>query len=231
MQIEISGIPVFINKKKIKNLHLYVKPPSGRVEVSAPLLMNVKAIENFVRINLGWVKKQQLKFEGQPRIAERKYITGEIYYIWGKQYLLQFENSKKRFFKIDGNRIILGMKITASIKQREKYVRKEYRKILISQLDRLVPKWEEKTGFYCASYKTKYMTTRWGTCNAKARRIWINLQMAEKPLECLEYIILHELVHLKIPNHGSDFKEEMNKNMPDWRERKKLLNGIISDRI
>ena len=227
MQINISGIPVFINKKRIKNLHLYVKPPLGRVEVSAPLRMNAKAIENFIRLNLGWVKKQQQKYEGQPRMAERKYITGETYYIWGKQYFLKFEDSEKKFFKVEGDRIILGMKITASIKQRERFVREEYRKILASQLERLIPKWEEKTGFHCGSYKIKYMRTRWGTCNSRAKRIWINLQMSAKPLECLEYIILHELVHLKIPNHGSDFKAEMNKNMPEWKDRRKLLNSLI----
>lgn len=230
-QIIVSGISVLVNKKNIKNLHLYVKPPLGRVEVSAPLLMSEKSIENFVRSNMGWVKKQQQKFEDQPRMTERQYVSGETYYIWGKQYFLKFEDSNKRFFKIDGNTIILGMKAAATAAQREKYVREEFRKILMAQLDRLVPKWEEKTGLYCDSYKTKYMTTRWGTCNAKAKRIWINLQMVEKPLECLEYIILHEIVHLKVHNHGKDFVKMMDTFMPDWKEKKNLLNGLILDYV
>lgn len=229
MQINVSGITVLVNKKNIKNLHLYVKPPLGRVEVSAPLLMNERAIENFVRSNLGWVKKQQQKYEDQPRMAERQYVSGETYYIWGKQYFLQFENSNKRYFKIDGNTIQLGMKESSTVEQREKYFREECRKVLVSKLDILIPKWEEKTGLYCDTYKTKYMTTRWGTCNSKAKRIWINLQMVEKPIECLEYIILHELVHLKVPNHGRDFIEAMNKYMPEWKEKRNLLNGLILD--
>lgn len=115
----------------------------------------------------------------------------------------------------------------SSVENRQKFIREKFRKILIEQLERLIPKWEETTNLYCESFKTKYMTTRWGTCNSKAKRIWINLQMVEKPLECLEYIILHELIHLKISNHGKDFIEMMNQFMPDWKDRKNLLNTQI----
>jgi predicted metal-dependent hydrolase len=115
----------------------------------------------------------------------------------------------------------------SSVENRQKFIREKFRKILIEQLERLIPKWEETTNLHCESFKTKYMTTRWGTCNSKAKRIWINLQMVEKPLECLEYIILHELIHLKISNHGKDFIEMMNQFMPDWKDRKNLLNTQI----
>lgn len=229
MQISVSGIDVQVNKKNIKNLHLSVKPPLGSVVVSAPLLMTQKAIENFVRLNLDWIKKQQEKFVNQPRMTERQYISGETYYIWGKQYFLDFKSSQKRAFKIDGYKIILEMRENSTVEQREHFVREELRKLLNEQLNRLVPKWEEKTGLYCDTFKTKYMLTRWGTCNSKAKRIWINLQMVEKPLECLEYIILHELIHLKIANHGKDFTAMMDKYMPAWKDRKVLLNGRILD--
>ena len=229
MQITVSGIDVLIEKKNIKNMHLYVKPPLGKVSVSAPIAVSEKSIENFIRLNLGWIKKQQEKFENQPRMTERQYVSGETYYIWGKQYFLIFQDSKKRFFKIDGNNIILGMKRDTTSEQREKYVREEYRKILTDQLNRLIPKWEQITGLYCDSFKTKYMTTKWGTCNSKAKRIWINLQMIEKPLECLEYLILHELVHLKVKNHGKDFTNEMDKFMPEWKEKRNILNNQILD--
>ncbi len=229
MNIDISGIDVQINKKNIKNMHLSVKPPLGNVVVSAPLLMSQKSIENFVRLNFGWIKKQQEKFANQPRMTVRQYVSGETYYIWGKQYFLEFVPSTKRLFKIDGNKIILQMKETSSVEQRERFVREELRKILIEQLNRLIPKWQEITNLYCDSFQTKYMLTRWGTCNAKAKRIWINLQMVEKPLECLEYVILHELTHLKVSNHGKDFIAHMDKYMPDWKARKNLLNGLILD--
>lgn len=227
MQITVSGIDVQVNKKNIKNMHLSVKPPLGKVVVSAPLLLSTKSIENFVRLNLGWIKKQQEKFINQPRMSARQYVSGETYYIFGKQFFLEFIPSKKRTFKIDGTKILLYMPENSSVENRQKFIREKFRKILIEQLERLIPKWEETTNLQCESFKTKYMTTRWGTCNSKAKRIWINLQMVEKPLECLEYIILHELIHLKISNHGKDFIEMMNQFMPDWKDKKNLLNTQI----
>lgn len=227
MQITVSGIDVQVNKKNIKNMHLSVKPPLGKVVVSAPLLLSTKSIENFVRLNLGWIKKQQEKFINQPRMSARQYVSGETYYIFGKQFFLEFIPSKKRTFKIDGTKILLYMPENTSVENRQNFIREKFRKILIEQLERLIPKWEETTNLHCESFKTKYMTTRWGTCNSKAKRIWINLQMVEKPLECLEYIILHELIHLKISNHGKDFIEMMNQFMPDWKDRKNLLNTQI----
>lgn len=227
MQITVSGIDVQVNKKNIKNMHLSVKPPLGKVVVSAPLLLSTKSIENFVRLNLGWIKKQQEKFINQPRMSARQYVSGETYYIFGKQFFLEFIPSKKRTFKIDGTKILLYMPENTSVENRQNFIREKFRKILIEQLERLIPKWEEITNLHCESFKTKYMTTRWGTCNSKAKRIWINLQMVEKPLECLEYIILHELIHLKISNHGKDFIEMMNQFMPDWKDRKNLLNTQI----
>ena len=202
MNIDISGIDVQINKKNIKNMHLSVKPPLGKVVVSAPLLMSQKSIENFVRLNLGWIKKQQEKFTNQPRMTARLYVSGETY---------------------------LSMKQNSTTEQRERFVREQFREILIEQLERLIPKWEETTGLYCDSFQTKYMLTRWGTCNSEAKRIWINLQMVEKPLECLEYVILHELTHLKVSNHGKDFIANMDKYMPDWKDKKNLLNEQILD--
>lgn len=229
MLITVSGIDVQVNKKNIKNMHLSVKPPLGNVVVSAPLLMSQKSIENFVRLNSGWIKKQQEKFINQPRMTARQYVSGETYYIFGKQFFLEFVSASKKSFKIDGNKIVLGMKADSTVEQREKFVREKFRQILIEQLERLIPKWEKTTNLYCESFKTKYMLTRWGTCNSKAKRIWINLQMVEKPLDCLEYIILHELIHLKISNHGKDFINMMNQFMPDWKDRKNLLNGQILD--
>ncbi|MBP5401597.1 MAG: M48 family metallopeptidase [Treponema sp.] len=229
MNINISGIDVQINKKNIKNMHLSVKPPLGNVVVSAPLLMSQKSIENFVRLNFSWIKKQQEKFANQPRMTARQYVSGETYYIWGKQYFLIFQNSNRNGFKLDGNNIILEMRESSTVEQRERFVREQFRVMLTEQLNRLVPKWEKITDLYCDSVKTKYMLTRWGTCNSKAKRIWINLQMVEKPLECLEYIILHELTHLIVSNHGKDFIKNMDKYMPDWKDRKNLLNDQVLD--
>ena len=169
MNINISGIDVQINKKNIKNMNLSVKPPLGNVVVSAPLLMSQKSIENFVRLNFGWIKKQQEKFANQPRMTVRQYVSGETYYIWGKQYFLEFVPATKRNFKIDGNKIILSMKENTTVEQRKRFMREQFREILTEQLERLIPKWEKTTGLYCDSFQTKYMLTRWGTCNSKVK--------------------------------------------------------------
>lgn len=225
MLINVCGIDVQVNKKRIKNMHLYVKPPAGMVSVSAPEHISDKAVENFVRLNMGWVKKQREKFAGQPRMTERRYISGETYYLWGRQYFMEFRHYARNYLKFDGNKLILGMRASSSAEHRRRFVRREYSLLLAARLKKIVPKWEHITGICCKEYKTRQMTTKWGTCNASAGRIWINLQMAEKPPECLEYVVLHEIIHLKIRNHGQEFTAMLDKFMPSWRTIKNTLNS------
>ena len=206
MFTEVSGIQIKIEKKNIKNMHLYVKPPDGRVEVSAPISLSDESIELFVRTKLGWIRKQQEKFAIQPRQNEREYVSGETMYLWGKQYYLQVAYSGKgNSIRIDGNNIVLTVRKESTAQQRENYVNEWYREHLKKQVEILVKKWENVTGLHPTSWQTKYMTTRWGTCNTKTGKVWFNLQLAKKPIECLEYVILHELIHLQIKNHGKDF--------------------------
>lgn len=230
MQISIAGIPVEIVKKNIKNLHLSVLPPDGKVRVSAPLLMSDESIAVFVRTKIGWIKKQIEKFDSQPRQTERQYVSGETLYVWGKQYFLQVEYSYKgNALVLSGNRALLTVRKESTHVQRENYVREWYRVLLKQQVDRLLPKWEVRTGLSCSSWQSKYMTTRWGTCNTGTKKIWLNLQLAKKPQECLEYVIVHELVHTKVKNHGPEFIALMDLFMPYWRESKKLLNDSTLD--
>ncbi|UOF91949.1 M48 family metallopeptidase [Fodinisporobacter ferrooxydans] len=230
MQIIISGIPVEICKKNIKNMHLYVKPPSGKVSVSAPLDMSDEAIERFVRTKSSWIKEQVNKFEAQPRQTEREYVSGETLYVWGKQYFLQVEygTSKNSLF-LSGDKAILTVRRDSTTKQRDSFVKEWYRDLLKREVARLLPKWEKITGIKCDGWQTKYMTTRWGTCNTDKRKLWFNLQLAKKTPECLEYIILHELLHLVERNHNANFLSLMDKYMPYWRETKRKLNGQILD--
>ena len=196
MLLNISGIPIEVCKKNIKNMHLYVKPPKGSVTVSAPLSMSDEAIERFVRTKISWIKKQVSKFDNQLRQSEREYISGETLYVWGKQYYLKTEHSNKNSLVLSGDKAILTVRKESTAEQRENFIREWYRKLLKSEITRLLPKWEKVTGLKAAGWQTKYMTTRWGTCNIKTGKIWLNLQLAKKTPECLEYIILHELVHL-----------------------------------
>lgn len=230
MRIVISGIPVDIQKKHIKNMYLHVKPPDGHVVISAPLSMDYTAIEAYARTNLSWIQKQMEQFQRQPRHAKRQYVSGETMYIWGKQYYITFvPNSQKNRFEMRGNQVILSMRKNSTVKQREKYVREQYRLMLKVEIARLLPKWEQITGLYCDSWQTKYMVTRWGTCNVEKKRLWFNLQLAQKPIVCLEYVILHELVHLKERTHNATFVAYMDMYMRDWRIVRKELNDSKLD--
>ena len=195
MTIMISGIPIDIHKKNIKNMHLQVKPPEGHVVISAPASIDDKAIEIYARTNLIWIKKQIEKFQHQAR----------------------------------GDKVILSMREESTVKQRENYVREQYRILLKAEIERLLPKWERLTELYCDSWQTKYMLTRWGTCNTEKKKLWFNLQLAQKPIECLEYVILHELLHLKERTHNSVFISYMDLYMKDWRAVRKELNDLRLD--
>ena len=230
MRLVVSGIPIEVQKKNIKNMHLQVKPPDGHVVISAPSSMDDKAIEVYARTNLSWIKKQIEKFQQQPRSAKRQYVSGETMYIWGKQYFLSFvSDSKKNSFEIQGDKVILSMRENSTVRQRENYVREQYRRILKAEIERLLPKWEKITGLHCDSWQTKYMVTRWGTCNTDKKKLWFNLQLAQKPLECLEYVILHELIHLRERTHNATFIAYMDLYMKNWRAIRKELNDSRLD--
>ena len=230
MDVIINGIPTKINRKSIKNMHLYVKPPDGHVEVSVPMSLSDESIEMFIRTKIGWIKRQQEQFLSQQRQTKREYVSGEAFYLWGVQYYLLVNYSNKgNSLVIDGDKAILTVRKESTASQRESYVNEWYRFALKKEVERLLPKWEKATSFYADSWQTKYMTTRWGTCNVQSKKIWLNLQLAKKPTECLEYVILHELIHLKEKNHNSIFIENMDNYMPNWREIRKLLNAQILD--
>ena len=225
----ISDIPIEICKKDIKNMHLYVKPPDGKVSVSAPLNMSDDAIERFVRTKFSWIRKQIGKYDEQLRQTEREYVSGETFFVWGKQYYLQMEYGSKNSIVLLRDKAIFTARKESTTEQRENYVREWYRELLKAEIARLLPKWEETTGIKSSGWQTKYMTTRWGTCNIKTGKLWFNLQLAKKTTECLEYIILHELCHLVEKNHSERFIAMMDKYMPLWREIKSALNEQTLD--
>ena len=224
MTLHVVGIPIEVYRKNIKNMYLYIKPPNGNVTVSAPLSMSDEAIERFVLTKVSWIKKQIGKFDSQPRQSEREYVSGETLYVWGKQFFLQTDYGKRYSLKLSGERAIFVVRKESTAAQRERFVREWYREQLKAEIIRLLPKWEQRTGLKCASWQTKYMTTRWGTCNVKAGKIWLNVQLAKKTPQCLEYVILHELVHLAEKHHSERFVSLMDKYMPMWREVKSTLN-------
>jgi len=228
--MNINGIEIRINRKKIKNLHLYVKPPDGHVEISAPLEISEQALELFARTRLSWIRRQKEKFVQQPRQTERQYVSGETLYLWGKKYFLSVRYSNKgNALVLIGDRAFLTVRKESTPKQRENYVNGWYREVLKLEIEKRLPELEESSGLHCNSWRVKYMTTRWGTCNTVTKTIWLNLQLAKKPLACLDYIILHELVHLCTREHSERFTATMDQLMPYWREIRNQLNGQILD--
>ena len=231
MKLTICGIPVEVCRKDVKIMRLYVKPPGGSggdasVIVSAPLTMSSAAIENFVREKTDWIKSHLEKFENQVRGEKRKYASGETFYVWGEQYILQTSYGKKRSLVIKDGKALLTVRKENTAAQREKFVREWYRKLLKIEAARVLPIWEEKTGLKSESYQVKYMISRWGSCKVKAKKISLSLLLAQKAPQCLEYVILHELLHFIEKRHNQRFKNLLGKFMPKWREVKKELNRV-----
>lgn len=232
MRIVVNDTEVSVTKKAIKNMHLYVKPPDGRVEVSAPLSLSDESIVLFIRAKIGWIHRQQEKFRKQLRQTVREYVSGEALYVWGRQYYLLVNYSNKgNSLVLDGEKAILTVRERSTAAQREKYVAEWYRGILKAEIERVLPKWEENTGLHPNGWQIKNMKTRWGTCNVNTRKIWLNLQLAKKTPECLEYVIVHELMHLIERSHNEKFVALMDQYLPNWREVRKKLNTQILDHM
>ena len=225
MIVEIAGIPVKITKKRIKKLHLYVKPPDGRVEVTAPFLMSDEFIFRFVRSKAGWIRSKQVLVRSNAGPAEMQFVSGEPFYLWENEYRLRVEYGNRYSLVLDGNDAVLTVRKGSTAEQRRAWVNEWYREKLREEIERLLPAWVGRTGLEPSSWQIKNMKTRWGTCNTKTRKIWLSLQLAKKPLICLEYVILHELAHLRVRDHGKNFAAIMDRYMPDWREVRTLLNG------
>lgn len=226
----VNNIEIEVQKKKIKNLHLSVLPPNGRVRVSAPQTMNEEAIRVFVITKIGWIKQQQEKFINQPRQSEREYVSGESVYLWGRRYRLEVVYSNTRNdIKISGDRLILQVRETSTVDQRANVLNTWYRDNLKKEIPKLLEKWQRITGVSVNDWGVKNMKTKWGTCNVEDKRIWLNLQLAKKYPQCLEYVIVHELIHLLEKKHNSIFIGYMDSYLPNWRITKDELNAQILD--
>ncbi len=229
--MNVSGVDIEVVKKDIKNMHLNVMPPLGRVRISAPYGTSDDAINLFAVKKISWIKKQIVKFQNQERQTEREYITGESHYLWGRRYKLEVRYSNKgNSIEVKGSKILLTVREKSTRQQRENYVNEWYRSELKTKLPSIVEKWEENIGVKANAVTVKNMLTRWGTCNPETKRVLVNLQLAKKPVKCLEYIVIHELVHLREKTHTNRFVEYMDAYMPDWRVVKDELNSFIMDR-
>lgn len=226
-KIELGDIPVDVVKKDIKNLHLSVYPPAGKVRISAPLRMNLDTIRVFAISKLGWIKQQQQKLQAQERETPREYLDRESHYVWGKRYLLTvIESDEMSAVEVKHNQMHLRVRPGTSDKKKQAIVEDWYRAQLKQALPALITKWEPLIGVKVARFFVQRMKTKWGSCNPTSKSIRLNTELAKKPLECLEYIIVHEMVHLREPTHNSRFIALMDSFVPKWQFYRDALNKL-----
>lgn len=226
--IQIADVAIDVIRKDIKNMHLAVYPPTGRIRLAAPAKTDAEVIRLFAISKLGWIKKHIKNFKEQSRETPRDYISGESHYFEGRRYLLNVIE-REGYNKIEvKNHKELNLYIRPnSIKEQKAKVFKEwYRKQLKAQIPAIIEKWEKVIGVKANDWGVKQMRTKWGTCNIEEKRIWMNLELAKKPKNCLEYIIVHELVHLLERNHNDKFIGYLNEFMPKWRAHRDELNSL-----
>ena len=226
-RIMLGKIAVDVIHKDIKNIHLSVYPPAGRVRISAPLRMNLDTLRIFAISKLGWIKQQQRKLREQERETPREYIDRESHYVWGKRYLLRvIEGDKAPSVELKHSRMILRVRPGTDELKKRAIVEEWYREQLKKVVPPLIAKWEPLMHVKVERFFVQRMKTKWGSCNHGARSIRLNTDLAKKPRECLEYIVVHEMLHLIEPTHSACFVALMDQFMTKWQFYREQLNRL-----
>jgi len=226
-QVKLGEIAVDVLLKDIKNVHLSVYPPTGRVRISAPLRMNLDTIRVFAISKLSWIKQQQKKLLAQERETPREYLNRESHYVWGKRYLLKVvEKDSAPEVQLKHNTLLLQVRPGSAEEKKQAVLEEWYREQLKAALPSLISKWERLMGTKVARFFVQRMKTKWGSCNASTRSIRLNSELAKKPRECLEYLVVHEMVHLFEPTHNKRFVTLMEQFMPRWQFYREVLNRL-----
>jgi predicted metal-dependent hydrolase len=226
-RIQLGNIAVDVVRKGIKNVHLSVHPPAGRVRVAAPRHMSLNTVRVFAIAKLPWIKKQQHKLREQERETPREYIDRESHYVWGKRYLLKVvEADQPASVELVHGRMILRVRPGTSAAKRQSILEEWHREQLRNAVPPLVKKWERPMRVKVRRFFVQRMKTKWGSCNHGAAAIRLNTDLARKPRECLEYIVVHEMVHLLEPTHNAQFIALMDQFMPKWQSHRDALNRL-----
>lgn len=224
-QIQISDLTVDVIFKDIKNVHLSVHPPTGRVRIAAPKRMKLDTIRVYAISKLDWIRKNQAKLRAQERETPREYLEWESHYVWGKRYLLKVQEAEQvPSVELKHNQILLIVRPGNGVEKRRNILSAWYRDEVRKAAEPLIEEWEKKLKVKSTQCYVQRMKTKWGSCNPSTRSIRLNSDLAKKPRECLEYIIVHELVHLLEPSHNTHFTFLMDKFMPNWTHIREELN-------
>lgn len=225
-RLDLGGVAVDVVFKNIKNVHLSVHPPTGRVHISAPARMSLDTIRVFAISKLDWIRRQQKKFEGQEREAPREYLDRESHYVWGKRYLLKVaERDEAPVIELKGSRMLLRVRPGTDEKRRQDLVEEWYRDQIKEVAPALIATWEPRMGVNVARFFVQRMKTKWGSCNPGSRSIRLNTNLAKKPREFIEYIVVHEMAHLLVRRHDDRFEALMDRHLPNWRVLRQTLNS------
>lgn len=226
--LTIANIEIDVVRKDIKNMHLAVYPPDGRIRLAVPQKTDGEVLRLFAISKLGWIKKHVKNFQEQARETPRIYVSGESHYYQGNRYLLEVEEHPGYGkVQINGTKTIhLKVPMGASVEDKARIMKEWYRKQLKIQIQPLLEKWEKTMGVKAADWGVKQMKTKWGSCNTEKKRIWLNLELAKKPVQCLEYILVHEMVHLFVRHHNDEFISYMDQFLPNWRQLREELNKL-----
>jgi predicted metal-dependent hydrolase len=224
-RLKLGNVVVEVTLKDIKNIHLSVYPPTGHVKVAAPSRMRLDVIRAYVISKLGWIRKRQTKFRNQEREAPRDYVSRESHYYLGKRYLLKVVEVDAPPKIILKHRTIVMQVRPGTSKAKRKFIMDQwYRSQLKEIVTPLISKWEKRMKVRVAGFGIRKMKTKWGSCNTDAKRILLNLELVKKPIHIIEYIVVHELIHLKERKHNAKFQANLDVFLPDWRALKERLN-------
>jgi predicted metal-dependent hydrolase len=223
--LTVSGIDVDVVYKDIKNLHIGVYPPMGRVRVAAPDRLDDDQVRLAVVSRLPWIKRQRDQLQAAERQTIREMVTGESHYVWGSRLRLKvIERPGRVHIEVDGDRLLLYAPAETTTEQRREVLDRWYRDQLRQAIPDLIEKWERKMRVTVPKWSIRRMKTKWGSCNRETGHIWFNVELAKKHPECLEYLAVHEMTHLLERSHGPRFTKLMDKHLPDWRARRDRLN-------
>jgi predicted metal-dependent hydrolase len=224
-QIKLGDIAIDVVMKDIKNIHLSVYPPAGRVCISAPKRMTLDHIRVFAISRLGWIKKQQQKLQEQVRETPREYLDRESHYLWGRRYLFKVEEKESAaYVSLKHNQMVLHIRPGSSDERKQDLLAEWYREKLKEVVPALIAKWEPLLGVRVENTFYQRMKTKWGSCNHRAKNIRLNTELAKKLPECLEYVVVHEMAHLLEPSHNLRFIALMDQFMPKWKFYKEELS-------
>lgn len=225
--IQVGEIAIAVTRKNIKHVHLSVHPPSGRVTLVAPEGTRPEVARAYVASKLGWIRDQQAKLRGQARETPRQFVERESHYLWGRRYLLSIEEEEaKPSVRLSHRKITLTVRPGSSTVKREEVMREWHKALLHEAVPPLIRKWEAKLSVTVSGYFLQRMKTKWGSCNHRAGNIRLNTELVKKPKDLLEYVVVHEMLHLIAPTHSEQFLTLMDRHYPAWREARAELNEL-----